>query len=976
MGIKDNRTSKLASIERKFWRTYLLNIKYEEDFNNYKKMLLNWSESSDIENRKKLFDVAASHENNDLRKYAESLMSYSPTSYWIDYIQLWANRPARILKNTIKELIENRRSPFASNEHLTPELKAIKASILLLLDEVEKAESADKEFFELEKQIRKDPLMYSHIDSHLKAINRRNLLRILGARTRILEPNNEFSKKGSVLIPSKNDEYWRALRGDDLDQAWRNMLSGSFACIVNYIGLFSGYGWKPKLKTEREIFEILLELVGYGGWKEKEDILYTLFNLDTDITNYGVKISLNPNVYSSPNLFSSTLLTENFIHVDPPFYDPLGSYITTVYYNDIEILQIEIPDGIIKKLSNIEEKSPSINKTNLLGTNISLFIPGITAIITPSIESDLEEMMWIIETINDLEANHEEISIKMRKILPILRALQKLFEYHSMKSFDLIEVKNHLFEEIKIDNTDFVLKKNKNDIVLGLDFGNNTTAISIIDLNSGKTINGESFIKDHEKDIFLEISDKGVLLPSVISYQSGNLIYVGKRAQKFWASETTFKEMKRAIRAEYHSVIRVEGRQILAPEATRDFLKTTFKSLKLNDFSIKKVAFSYPVNAPAGYQTLFQEILADIFNMPIESIFSLDEATSSCIGTRNEINDFSKSIVVVDIGGGTTDIAVLIFDETPTREFNSTIYTRENIEKGGRDIDSKILEYIFDQLKNSTNNIDKKLYHEINDDTIKKNNLLLECQNAKHIVSNGNSIKKILNICNNKTITISREIIEKLLVDSIYKSFKSSLRGALESAKYHGCPEPFGTALFVGGGFQWKGMEDVARKLFPLSTEIITEFNPFSVAIGVAEASIGLNIKSNLPFDIGLFKIQERQEKFIRLFSRSDTQIPMKTKYYKIITDYNLSNILLEIGRYRQFLVDKNEMVLVYDSKNSPRLIPANPKDYVEPLSNEPIEFPTDKILGIEISSMGEVIIGSFSKIGEQEQIWRIGRAI
>ncbi|MBN1328671.1 MAG: Hsp70 family protein [Candidatus Heimdallarchaeota archaeon] len=975
MGANDNSSPKFSTIERRFWNTFLSKIPNEKHFIEYKKLLFFWSESSDIENRKKLFDVAVSHENYALKKYAMNLMTHSPPSYWKDYVMLWINRPVRSLQETIKELIENRRSPFVNNVQLTAEHKALKASVLLLFDEIEKAESVDNEFFEVEKQIRKDPLMYSHIDSHLKAINKRNLLRILGARTRILEPNNSFSKQGYVQIPTRNDESWRALRGDDLDQAWRNMLNGSFACIVNYIGLFTGFGWKPKLKTEREIFEILYELVGYGGWKEKEDILFTLLNFKTDITNYGIKIRLNPNVYSSPNLFSSTLITDNMIRADEPFYDPLGTYITTIYYNEIEILQIEIPKGIINKLSTIEQKSQLGDIIILPETNISISLSGITAIITPSIECVFDEMEWIVDSINILELNHDNLSLKMRKILPILRAFQKLFEYHSMKNYELREIKNHSFNNIKI--TDKKLSSlNKNEVIIGMDFGNNTTAISILDLNTGKSISGEDFVENKQSEIFTDISTKGVLLPSVISYQSGNQIRIGQQAIAFWANDTTFKEMKKAIRAEYRSVIRVEGRQILAPEATKDFLITLFKSLDLKNLNVKKIAFSYPVFAPAGYQTLIQESLSAIFKIPIEFIFSLDEATSACIGMRNEIKDFSKSIIVVDIGGGTTDIVVLTFDESATKEINSTIYTRENIEKGGRDIDTKIMEMVLGELKESRISSDKKLYQMINDDSKRKNNLLLDCQNAKHVVSKGNSITKILNVLDDRNFKISRELIEELLEKSIYQSFSSFLRKSIDSAKFNGSPYPFGTALFVGGGFQWEGLQKIARKLFPTNTEIITKYNPYAVAKGVAEAAVGLNVKSNLPFDLGLFKIRDRRELFELLFSKIQILIPMKTRFYQIKNDYNISNILLEIGRYRQFLIDRNEMVLVYDSKNTPRLIPANPKDYIEPLGTEPIEFPVDKTLAIEISSMGEVIIASFSKEGKQEQYWRIGRAI
>ena len=102
----------------------------------------------------------------------------------------------------------------------------------------------------------------------------------------------------------------------------------------------------------------------------------------------------------------------------------------------------------------------------------------------------------------------------------------------------------------------------------------------------------------------------------------------------------------------------------------------------------------------------------------------------------------------------------------------------------------------------------------------------------------------------------------------------------------------------------------------------------------------------------------------------------MGMRCFKIQTDYKLKEILLEFCRYRRFQLSKDNTVLVYDSNNTPRLQSPTPYDYIEPINNEPIEFLTDQIIGLELNSMGEIFLNQLNEQGASKKSWRIGRAI
>jgi molecular chaperone DnaK (HSP70) len=962
---KSNPKKELGQIEKWFWDTFKIKIKKRER-KDIKRLLKNWAQSPNVEDRKKLFDVAADHESQEIQQLAQTLLSTSPSNYWSEYIDLWVYRPVNSLKETIRELINNRKCSLKDD---------LRATALLLLGEIEDAQEADLDFIKLEDKIRSEPLMLSHIDSHLTQINKRNLLRQLSSRTRKIKIQEENLSSDIIPLPNKVDESWRALRGNDLDVAWRNLLSSSFSCIIHYIGLFAGYGWKPKIITEKEIYEILRELVGFGGWTSKNDIMYLLCGVKTDFAQLGLKIKVNPEVYTSPNYLTRKNHKNDLFSFTEPFYDPLETYIVSLLYDGKKVIQIEIPKVLQSRLE--EFTFNNLNSIELPNVNLSLPMHGIFSLVFPSIENGLEELKWIKDTLKELNNNIQDLTLRLRRAIPVVIALEKLLEYHGMKNFNLKEVEVKNLRRID-ESRKSIIKDNqkKQAIIVGLDFGNSTTALAIMDYKTGKFINPKKYTKKKFWES-IEISKIGFLLPSVIAYRSGGRKIIGKKAKKYWTQKTTFKEMKKSLRSEYRSSITVDGRNILAPEATRHFLEKILINLNLSEFDVRKIAFAHPINAPSGYQILLRECLADFFSCKTTDIFSIDEATASCLGMKNKLRNISKSIVTIDAGAGTTDVSVLNFKKIEKFETETIVYARRSFEKGGRDIDKTIYESILDYIHKNQQHYDKNFYEKIIDDDECLSSLLQKCQEVKHAISNNKSETEIITIRNKKIkYHISKKVIEKLLKKSFYDRFFSNIDSIIHSAKTSGSPE-ITTVLLLGGAYQWEGLQSITKKVFRNEKpKIITEYDPFVVTKGIIFGSIGLNIDSEIPYDIGIIRNQEKSEVFHKMLNKNNTRIPTNVRCYKILKEYSQEKVLLEFYRLRRFLVDENETVLVYDNSNRPRLQTSQPYDYIEPLSAIPLEFPTNKLIGLEINALGEIFLLQVDNSKNIEKRIPIGRAL
>ena len=99
-------------------------------------------------------------------------------------------------------------------------------------------------------------------------------------------------------------------------------------------------------------------------------------------------------------------------------------------------------------------------------------------------------------------------------------------------------------------------------------------------------------------------------------------------------------------------------------EITKDFFNFICKAIDWVKYNLIEIGFAYPVDSSPEYREWLKEILTETFRIEELKINFLDEATANCLGLvylKNFEINLDKYYLIIDIGGGTTDCAILQF---------------------------------------------------------------------------------------------------------------------------------------------------------------------------------------------------------------------------------------------------------------------------------------------------------------------------
>lgn len=146
------------------------------------------------------------------------------------------------------------------------------------------------------------------------------------------------------------------------------------------------------------------------------------------------------------------------------------------------------------------------------------------------------------------------------------------------------------------------------------------------------------------------VSTHGIIFnePTILAYatKTGEILYVGKKAYKMIGKTHENITLVRPLEAGVISDL----------EATQDLLEFVFRKFRISDLWANAIVL---IAAPSGVTELEQQALREItYKMGARYVFIEPEAKMAALGAG--INIFRpKGSLIVDIGGGTTDIAVV-----------------------------------------------------------------------------------------------------------------------------------------------------------------------------------------------------------------------------------------------------------------------------------------------------------------------------
>ena len=340
---------------------------------------------------------------------------------------------------------------------------------------------------------------------------------------------------------------------------------------------------------------------------------------------------------------------------------------------------------------------------------------------------------------------------------------------------------------------------------LGFDFGTSNCTVSIFDSDKGvvETLPISNY-SDSKKRSLANQS----LFPSKVGL-NGDFEFLFGDDTKNCERDFVWDNSKRLL--EHNTPIYRAGGYKKPIWVAIGIMAGIFKELK--NLSIKTsspMVITVPANSYSTQRSLTR-LAAESFNFNVDQLVS--EPCSAALGCYTHIKNL-KHILIVDVGGGTTDIALIENDFGTLKEI-----AIEGLKRfGGINIDQKLYEKYKEEFELSTDS-EKLLFRDLLED-------------VKIELS---SKKKSKLIFNKQVVEITREDVEKLIrkdIDSLDKTIDKVLKkGKVELKNVE-------AVLPIGGSSNIPAVRDLLKKKFK-SKLIDLDFDESitAVAKGAAVAS-------------------------------------------------------------------------------------------------------------------------------------------
>ena len=304
------------------------------------------------------------------------------------------------------------------------------------------------------------------------------------------------------------------------------------------------------------------------------------------------------------------------------------------------------------------------------------------------------------------------------------------------------------------------------------------------------------------------IKDKGIVVnqPSVVAYEIGtnNIVAVGNKAKKMIGKTPEEIEVVRPIRKGVISAATLTERMLKA------YVKGAMEKRKIWGKP------SICVCVPSGVTSVERRAVEDaVMRTGAKNVYIIQEPFAAAVGAGIEV-DSSKGYMLVDIGAGTTDIAIVS---------KGSITSSKSIKIAGDDFDDAIIRYMR-----------------------KRHNILLGYVSAEQLKMEIGSVypreKDAVAVAKGKDLVRglpvklnvkSSEMIEAMqeIADQIVDAVKSTLETA--SPEFVADIAEYGIVL-TGGGSKIYGIDKLIHEKTGVKTRLVSNAE-FAVAVGAGTSN-------------------------------------------------------------------------------------------------------------------------------------------
>ena len=438
---------------------------------------------------------------------------------------------------------------------------------------------------------------------------------------------------------------------------------------------------------------------------------------------------------------------------------------------------------------------------------------------------------------------------------------------------------------------------------IGIDLGTTYSCVGIYNNNTVTIIPNN----DNEK-----------IIPSFISIDNNNDIIIGKKAKDETTIYTIY-DIKRFIGKKYNINDYNYLSYNIIDKNNKPYIQLLNKEYEPEEISalilsyLKKMAESYlnhtindvVITIPAYFNDAQRQATkkaGEIAGLNILRIINEPTAAAIAYGI-DKISDDKRTIIVIDIGGGTTDISLLELEEGVFE----VIATSGNSDLGGEDIDNILVEYLADKLNVNLSN--KSILKE----------LKLKAEIIKKDLSNNYSVEISNNLFINQDIY--NELCSKIFID-----FLKPIENVIKDINI------IDDVILVGGTTRIPKIKDMISKYFN-NKNLYCDINPDeAVATGAAiQAAILAGIKDNLLDNIILLDIIplslgiETNGGLMNVIIPKGSTIPIKKKSIFTTAYDNQTYVKIKIFEGERIISDYNNKLgefIISDIKPQPKGIP------------------------------------------------------
>ena len=803
-----------------------------------------------------IFDIIDTHESKKVRDLAlEHFTRFLPQFKREQVLELWITHPLPSLKSTIQNMV---------NSHKDRIKTPILIATYIMLGEYEKVQMLDPDFL--------------NIDTYLQGMNP-----LFGSLLveRVINLKSMKSKSISTISEDKFKLSIVELLGRrEFHLLWESIFSYTFPFVCELLKTFEENNFIPKEAKSRDIYENLIELIGYKGWKLQDGILLNTvsifekdeegfrpltqeekragvftFEITSEIYTRPDRILTFPFVsYGRNNLISSEIGL--YLYESKIRYSKFTGliYIPIYSVNGFQLIEIQIP-ATSEHAFNMDEDG----KFFTISAHNNLY------------SFDIDVLALFVLPLNQLtEFALENVSILLENAEPsyqsILQGLQTLLELHLGRSFTLLKTKETL---------EFAHLLKSKCCALGVDFGNFSTKLSIIPSNCDHEI----FSKEY---------------PTLIHYSSTVKYIVGQEVldSNLKLSKQSFTNIKRHIISSSTYSIRIQNTTINSLTAGSDFLKAVLQDfLAIIKFSPQKIAYSYPEFSLNNYRVWLFEICSQFTK---GEVFAYED-TTAILNYTYRINKVSGNTVLVDIGDMHTTVTVANIPKNKNRKRllkQLLIEPQEPIKaicrrfaEEGANVINKVIEQIIminfgDAIQESTVEVAELLKFD-----------LVENFETEMSYSTPNP----------KTIKFYMGEVEGTGVDLFLQSteyfskFKQTLRDALFIAEQRNLSsDGIVNVLISGNGNKWPIFSKYVYDTFSKKQTPLFEDDQFNVSLGLGILANSQEISGISDFDIAL-KVNKRGViDYENILKRGDL-IGGYCNIFKIDRKFSFTQLVLDI---------------------------------------------------------------------------------